>query len=187
MSDKEGPSASRGPRDRIEWLLSFLGRDLETLRPGDWMNLRDDVQRHLLSTDIEAADFEASVRELHKDLRHGLEAISGKTGWILPNAISRNLIGFTVKGEDVIALYENQSPAVALMSSAFDLLIAWYPSLRRCRQCKAWFLPRHGRQKFHDPVCSTRARWQRFAPKRSRDYHQEYARKVKRKKRAGKP
>ena len=68
------------------------------------------------------------------------------------------------------------------LASAADLLSRWWPALRRCAHepCGALFLPRHGRQKYHDPGCSQRTRWANFAPTRKRNYRKEYDDRVKR-------
>jgi len=34
-----------GARESLEWAVSFAGRDLDELREGDWLNLRDDLAR----------------------------------------------------------------------------------------------------------------------------------------------
>jgi hypothetical protein len=38
------------------------------------------------------------------------------------------------------------------MASAVDLFVRWWPQLRRYEHepCRAWFLPTHGRQRYHD-------------------------------------
>ena len=63
------------------------------------------------------------------------------------------------------------------LASASDLLARWWLELRRCEHehCRAWFLPAHGRQKYHRPRCSAEARYLRFKPKRN--YKDEYARR----------
>jgi hypothetical protein len=63
------------------------------------------------------------------------------------------------------------------LASAADLFVRWWPQLRRCEHeaCHVWFLPEHGRQRFHDAACAARARYQRF--KLTRDYKTEYARR----------
>lgn len=55
--------------------------------------------------------------------------------------------------------------------AAEALLIEFWP-LRRCKYegCQAWFLPRHGRQRYHTPSC----RQQKFSSTRQRDYKAEY-------------
>lgn len=40
----------KSARDRIEWLVAFAGKDLATMRAGDWLNLRDDVGAFLGTT-----------------------------------------------------------------------------------------------------------------------------------------
>ncbi|MGH9322584.1 MAG: hypothetical protein ACRD3V_22200 [Vicinamibacteria bacterium] len=68
------------------------------------------------------------------------------------------------------------------LAAVSDLLEKWWPELRRCerKECRAWFLPQHGRQVYHDSNCSYQVRWAKFAKKRKRDYHGEYEKRVKR-------
>ncbi len=63
------------------------------------------------------------------------------------------------------------------VASAADLLMRWWSQLRQCQHesCRAWFLPTHGRQRYHTARCSAEARYQRFKPKRN--YKNEYARR----------
>jgi hypothetical protein len=63
------------------------------------------------------------------------------------------------------------------LASAVDLFVRSWPQLRRCehQSCEAWFLPTHGRQRYHDARCAGQARYERFKPKR--DYKSEYARR----------
>jgi hypothetical protein len=63
------------------------------------------------------------------------------------------------------------------LASAADLFVRWWSQLRRCEHepCRAWFLPTHGRQRYHNPRCSGEARYQRFKP--TRNYKNEYARR----------
>jgi hypothetical protein len=63
------------------------------------------------------------------------------------------------------------------LASAADLFVRWWSQLRRCTHepCRAWFLPTHGRQRYHHPRCSEEARYQRFKP--TRNYKNEYARR----------
>ena len=63
------------------------------------------------------------------------------------------------------------------LASAADLFVRWWPQLRRCKHtpCQAWFLPTHGRQRYHDARCAAKARYERFKPKRG--YKTEYSRR----------
>lgn len=70
-----------------------------------------------------------------------------------------------------------------LLATAANLLMRWWPELRRCAHCDTLFMPSHGRQQYHAPACSSNARWKKFALTRQRDYHAEYKRRVK----GGKP
>jgi len=65
-----------------------------------------------------------------------------------------------------------------LLAAAIDLLLQWWPKIRRCRlaSCGRFFLPKDGHQVFHDPKCSATARWSRYSPKR--DHQKELIRRV---------
>ena len=64
----------------------------------------------------------------------------------------------------------------SFLLAAVDLLIQSWPQLRNCKHggCGVLFLPRHGRQRYHQPACSNRARQAKHAPKQKRDYAVEY-------------
>ncbi len=169
------------PEERLHFLLDFIRTDISTLRPGDWLNLRVDFARYICPEAYRASDLQEVVQEWHRAVRAGLDALWRDRSWHLTQPLEQKLVHLQQQRSGVLLrVYGRPSLQVAAMSAAVDLIVAWYPQLRRCKQCQAWFLPRHGRQLFHDPACSVEARWKRFAPKRERDYHAEYARRVKR-------
>ena len=65
-----------------------------------------------------------------------------------------------------------------LLASAADLLVAWWPQLRRCEheECAALFLPDHGRQHYHVPACRQAA----YRNRNKRDYSEEHEERVRR-------
>ncbi len=77
--------------------------------------------------------------------------------------------------------------SVIFLAAAADVLVTWWPQLRRCKHapCRAWFLPRHGRQVYHNADCSYKARWSKFASKRERNYREEYEKRLEREKKRG--
>ena len=131
------------------------------------------------------------LEQLHAELTQGLSTLNTPgLAWVL-NKAPRVVVERAVESEDDRAGQAHRlgrlvrryraDPLTLLTVSAADLLIEWSPHLRRCQRdtCGALFLPRHGRQKFHDPACAFRSRWAKYASKRTRDYHDEYARRVK--------
>ena len=173
--------AEPSARERVLWLLALLRRDVEELRPGEWLDLREDVRRYLWDRHYGAPEFNSAVREWHPEARRALEALWADRQWTLRLPLQRVLTHLRVQSSGaVLTVYKPLGLADGLLSATLDLLVSWFPKLRRCRHCETWFLPRHGRQQFHDPTCSARARWRRFAPTRTRDYHAEYAKRLKR-------
>ena len=78
----------------------------------------------------------------------------------------------------LVRIYQSLVEADLIIAAAVDVLMRWWPQLRRCKHCGALFLPRHGRQWYHDAECSWKARYARFKPKR--DYVKEERRRAAR-------
>jgi hypothetical protein len=176
------PSTPPTDRERIEWALAFLRRDVDTLRRGEWLDLRHDVQHYIWPPmALGASDFEDAVRLWHRELRRVLELASTERGCDLSTPITRTLTRFQAQGDGrLLAVHAPMPLPIALLSAGYDLLAQWYQQLRRCERCQTWFLPAHGRQRFHDLACAAQARWSKFAPTRRRDYHAEYVKRVRR-------
>src|SRR5687767_1958894 len=103
QSPPPAPQQARpSSEERLDWLLTFLRRDLTTLRPGEWLDLADDVWRQLLhdpavdvappnSYDLALAKRkgapdipwpESVVIEVQSKLRVGIERLeSGRRRW----------------------------------------------------------------------------------------------------------
>lgn len=223
MPKKPDHPPAPSERERLEWLLVFLRTDVETMRPGELLDLRDDVMRlrqhgaavDMLSPEeaaaIVAGDFIfrsegrqqhftgdplprmiASSRELlselQESLRAGIAALE-RTGRWRPFTERSAPRWELVRHGSAIARHYTGSVTQVFMASAADLLTTWWPRLRRCKHepCRTLFLPSHGKKEYHDPKCSQQARWVKFAPKRERDYHEEYARRHRRKGGVGRP
>jgi len=175
-------------RDRIVWLLGFLQRDVAALRPGEWLDLRTDAQQYLRPVMSypgpepgSAPEFEDVMTALHGELLAGLTSIADNHCWTLATPLARVLVHFQQQRDNrLLPVYEPPTLADGLRSATIDLVTRWFPQLRRCKRCGAWFLPRHGRQVFHDFACASQARWAKFAPRRQRDYHAEYVKRMKR-------
>jgi predicted RNA-binding Zn ribbon-like protein len=73
------------------------------------------------------------------------------------------------------------TPGPILLAAAADVLLAHWEQVRTCEAagCDRLFVPADRRQKYCSAECGQRVRWQRFAPKRQRDYAAEYAHRVR--------
>jgi hypothetical protein len=205
-AQREDSQAGRGPtpHESAVWLAAFVGRDLAALSPGEHLDLMHGVNRHLWPFEVGFPEFDRVLGDLQAELRAALDSLERDHSWSLPRPIIRTLYRLQASTLDraVRAVWAQGGPAVlrkdptqraafessapteqresAIRGAAYDLLAAWYPQLRRCGHCRAWFLPRHGRQQFDRADCSARSRWERFAQGRERDYHAEYAARIKR-------
>lgn len=181
--------------DRVDWLLKFLRTDLAALRPGERIDLETDVVRFLrdpaslvpgpppdpyrLAPERDPLQIteDALLGRLQAVLKEGVERLSTPgLRWVVPfDKIPRWV--FEVEDDGTIARRYEGGLATVLLASAADLLVAAWPSLRRCayEECQVLFKPSHGLQHYHSPNCSGLARWERFAPKR--DHKQELIRR----------
>ena len=124
-------------------------------------------------------DYMAALQ--HK-LREGLEALEAKGQWW----------PFEMKGPDAPHWFFEQrndgtirrsyggTHSTITLAIAAELLVQWWPDLRRCgyEGCRCWFLPRHGRQRYHAPACRQANFRRQEREKRDRDYQAEYATQV---------
>jgi hypothetical protein len=193
--------------DAIKWLLAFLQLDLPSLSQGDQLNLAEDVLRHLrpggakqhiAGTTLSSEDpvrRDVLLRNLQAALVNGINWMERLGYWepfeerrVVDHGEAEAFIGgaapgiWFVSGADgSIERYFKGELSAVLLARAADILMSWWPRLRRCKrqECGAFFLPNDRRQQFHDPKCSQKIRWHRFASTRVRDHHQEYARKFK--------
>jgi hypothetical protein len=209
-------------RDRIEWLLAFLRRDLDNLRPGERIDLLADVERHLVlageaqlwepwwpdesPTRKDSAEhartrkIDYALKTFREDLLGGITQLEQGETWepftrLAPVKNSAMFVGTPFglppvhwvlrrrRDGSIARVFTSGTTQSLLMASALDLLLRWWPDIRRCAHCRVLFLPSHGKQQYHDAKCAAAARWAKFAPTRvrtSRDYHKEYVAKVKR-------
>jgi hypothetical protein len=203
VKKKQTPPA-RAPvppeRERIVWLLEFLRRDLTELRSGERIDLNDDMNRLLSYRDpaIDLASVEppdgyafalakmrgapdvswpdSLVLEVQTSLKAGVALLEAGRSW-KPFDKAQHPV-FTLQADRTIARqYKGGSYATVMLASAIDLLVQWWPQLRRCayEPCSVLFLPEEGRQKYHDPRCSGRARFYRLPP---RNHQREKERRV---------
>lgn len=118
------------------------------------------------------------MASLQGELRAGIDALQRTGGW-QPFAHDQPAPHWSIERRADGTLRRAYLGAwrTITLASAVDLFMRWWSELRRCEHqpCRAWFLPTHGRQRYHDARCSGAARYQRFKP--TRDYKAEYARR----------
>lgn len=196
------PGREHSDRDRLFWLLDFLRADLDALPPGALLDLRnsvfpvlheeqqatvtvlDDAELRALGRVRDVADSDPVVMAarrlmagLQSQLRAGAEALQ-RTGIWQPFGITADHPSphwsLERRADGTLRRLYTGTWSVITIASAADLLMEWWPQLRRCAYttCNVLFLPDEGRQKYHDPKCSGLARWHRL-PKAKRNYKQE--------------
>ena len=203
--DVAPPGQQYSDRECIRWLLEFLRCDLAALRPRELLALRNEVFPYLhdkshatltvIDKDevlalgrvpskqpgVESRQVIAAARKLmggvQDDLRAGVNAL--QAGMWHPFGLQEPAPSWSLeRGDDgaIVRAYMGGWHTITLASAA-DVLVRWWPELRRCKHepCGAWFLPTHGRQRYHDARCASAARYQRYKP--TRDYKAEYARR----------
>ena len=200
------PDAERSDRECILWLLEFLRCDVTVLRPGELLDLRNDVFPYLhyenlaTVTVFDAHELRAlgpvpprrakmdshQVIEAARDLmsglqgqlRAGVDVLQHGGAW-QPFPLKRPAPHWSLerRADGTVRRSYLGAWTTITLASAVDLFVRWWPQLRRCEHtpCRAWFLPTHGRQRYHDARCAAKARYQRFKP--TRDYKTEYARR----------
>ena len=179
------PDLGLSDRERATWLLAFLRRDVESLRPGEVLDLRADFSRYLRSA-FESDD-PAWLADLQRDLLVGLAERTDPGFWdpFGPGRCVPAYIYYGLADGNVSVRVPKGDWDTVAYAAAADLLMEWFPQLRRCQyeECRAWFLPRDGRQRYHDPECSRQRRWKEFEPKRrqNRDYAAEHKQRNERK------
>ncbi len=201
---------SLSSRQRILWLLKFLQHDIAALRPGELLDLRNDVFPYLTGPDLgtvtvfdadelralgpvpprrtdmnahqvidAARDYMASVQD---QIRSGIEGLE-RTGTWWPFPLDRPAPHWSLerRADRTVQRAWHGAPSTITLAAAADLLVEWCPQLRRCKHesCGVLFLPRHRRQVYHDPACAFQKRWAKYASTRKRNYHEEYATRVR--------
>jgi hypothetical protein len=199
-------ASQRSDRERILWLLEFLQCDVAALRPGELLDLRNDVFPYLHYADsatvtvFEANELRAlgpvATRRANEDshqviasardlmaglqgqLRAGIDALQQAGVW-QPFGLQGPAPSWSLERSADGSIRRTYLGAwrTITLASAVDLFVRWWPQLCRCEHeaCRVWFLPTHGRQRYHDAACAGRARYQRFKP--TRDYKTEYSRR----------
>jgi len=140
------------------------------------------------------------LRRLQAVVRAGTDALDSESRWAVSDVVMVSDLESTEKVQPappawvleeqddgtIARRYEGDVGAV-LAASAAGLIAEWWPELRRCDydRCGALFLPEHGRQRYHQPACSNRARQARHvaengSPDQERDHSEEYRRRLRR-------
>ena len=203
--DAAPPVQTYSDRECMLWLLEFLRCDLAALRPRDLLVLRNEIfpylhyksratltivhEDELLAhgpvpprrPGVDARHVIAAARKymggVQDELRAGVNAL--QAGMWYPFGLQGPAPPWSFeRGDDgaIVRAYMGGWRTITIASAA-DLLVRWWPELRRCKHepCGTWFLPTHGRQCYHDARCASAARYQRFKP--TRNYKAEYARR----------
>jgi hypothetical protein len=193
------------PHEKLNWVLAFLRYDLAAMPHGGLLQLRNDVFQYLHAeqlatvTDFDPDEFLAlgPVPPRRQDVTS--EQVIAAARGLLANLQDRLRKGVELLQTGVWQPFPRDQPAphwslepdvtagirraymgkwfTITLATAADVLVGGWAHLRRCEhnRCRAWFLPRHGRQRYHESRCSQEARYQRFKP--TRDYKEEYARR----------
>lgn len=130
--------------------------------------------------DINSQQVIAAARDLmaglQLQLRAGVDALQQAGTW-RPFALERPAPHWSLerRADGTIGRAYMGAWSTITVASAADLFVRWWSHLRRCQHepCGAWFLPAHGRQRYHDTRCAAKSRYQRFKP--TRNYKNEYA------------
>lgn len=199
-------------RERVLWLLRLLRADLEGLRFGELVDMRDDALS--FPDPVPAPDMRDVLRRIEEGDQYwahvtfdppllkagGRDEVEAAAQGLLAPLQKEVLRGISLLDEgQPWPVFSDQWPApqwvveargqgspyrrfsgtfqAVFLATATDLLVRWWPELRRCKyeKCRALFLPAHGRQRYHDPSCSAAKRQKRYQPKR--DYAAEYERR----------
>ena len=215
------PKLARQPsdRERLSWLLAFMGRSIAKMKRNELGKALRDVGRYLhvlahwgvrshvlmaslpaddrlalLHGDLDTTGRVDMARHLLNDLqlalRAGLDALHPDSAFDSEGEPTEGVWRPFAAGQlaprwvmmpagfgTLYRVYEGTWMQVSIASAA-DLLMRWWPQLRRCAldSCHTWFLPTHGRQRYHTPKCSQTARYEKFKP--TRDYAKEEARRA---------
>ena len=204
-------------RERVEWLLGFLRRDISSLSDGELIDLREKAlqfrdPRPALDRKVALARIEdlpdhrfdepglviagtleeitQSARDLlvpiQQRLRAGIDALDDADGyWVVSaeDAEKRPKIVLERCRDGQVRRRLSGDFEEVFLAYAADLLERWWLQLRRCKyeECRAWFLPRHGRQLYHNSACSGIRRQQKYRAEHGRDYAAEYDERARRK------
>ena len=187
-----GIGRAKSPKERMRWLLQFAGSDLNSLTPGEQLDLWLDVQyfhipffhRIPQETTVKSLPDKGleKLRQLQSELREGLQAIRIGGSWRLPATPAKWEVKVSLQRGNTYTHYRGDYRQMFFAGVA-DLLHDAWSLVRECRNpdCKSLFVPNR-KQTYCRPECSTKVRWERYVAKgRKRDYHKEYKRSVEKK------
>lgn len=191
----------RDDDSRIDWLLAWIGADLQAMPPGALLDLRAAVLARLHeptkaavtpggpswaalkpavadNADATVQAARALLQAIQADLRAGIAALAAGRPWF-PFPLDEGGPGWSLEPVEggTVRAYMGEWRAVTLATAA-DLLGEWWGDLRVCARpgCGRWFRPLEKRMRYHDPKCSALVRWSRYSPKR--DTQKEKERRV---------
>lgn len=184
---------------RLRWLLRFLRYDMTTVATHALLGLRNEVFEQLQEKQLATVtDFDqvvalgrvlpgepglkvvAALRDLlaslQQEIRQGMDGLRQLGQW-QPFGLKGRAPQWSLErsaDQTILRAYTGSWKTITLASAA-DLVVQWWPHLRCCERasCRIWFLPAHGRQRYHDGRCAAAARYERFKP--TRNYKNEYA------------
>jgi len=199
-------TATEGPtqRQRVDWLLGFLQRDVAELRAGELTDVWSDYVSHIFPASVDESPEVEDDEDLYTGnwadvpfeelpetvrpvlqrfqdcLRAGMVALYRGEDWApFKTTDVAVAVSYRPVHDGLVRRYAGHKDldAVAIVHAA-DLLVEFWTQVRRCKRrgCGAFFIPSHGRQTFHDPRCSDVVRKQRFAAK-PRDHKAELIRR----------
>ncbi|MGE0363244.1 MAG: hypothetical protein AB7H93_13290 [Vicinamibacterales bacterium] len=198
------PSGGPTARERIDWLLGFLQRDVADLRAGELLDVSTDYANHVFPAsadefpeveDVEdlytgnAADvaFEdlpetqrPQLQRFQDCLRAGMVTLHRGEDWApFKTTVPAVAVTYRPVHGGLVRRYAGHKDldAVAVVYAA-DLLVTFWSEIRRCKRrgCGVFFIPTHGLQQFHDQQCWDVIRRQR-ASSRQRDHKAEMIRR----------
>lgn len=152
------------PSKQLQFAVRFAQSDLQTFRPGDWLNLRDDVIGFFGWTPLGTlgasmawprSEFEpAALRELQHHLRAMLEPWAGEPGEVRQSGGSGIPVQVTLKRRQVRGRLRD----VFLLEVHLLLAIHGADRVRRCRECGSLFY-KVGRMTQCQRRCTNRRAW----------------------------
>jgi hypothetical protein len=103
------------------------------------------------------------LQALQDALRLGMRALDEGKEWVPEIGAPKTLIRRRVDGTLERSYYGGPILPV-LLASAIDLLVQFWPQMLRCEyaSCRKFFIPTHGRQKYHNQHCAAVDRKRRF-------------------------
>ena len=186
---------------RARWLFDFLRQDLARPSEQESLGLYGDVgaflnqglNQALVYRGTLSRDFVTTggppgwpevpfsvkptrLRQLQRDTQAAIDSLEANGVCSLPKAPS----AWRLEKSGTLMSVRFSGDLRAQFGATMLLTLAGvWPTVKRCRECRALFLP--PRRGFCSDRCSQAYRWKKFEPTRERDYRQEYLDRVKKK------